>query len=372
MRVVFAGGTICDYHTLQRLVLVADEIAFLDRPSVTFGDWGMIGTDSEFRRMNIVDAPITFSVHAPPSGQANELYRRYIQADLGNPNFVQSFLEGLARDNTFRTRFIQLKANYGSSSGQEILESLLKDPSLASANVSEPINGRLMFKTDTQEGRRETLKILLVEASVHVTNALVVSESTGLMPVSDDPFLCRLLALRTGDSKYVGSSPRVSPYLGLAIAKSVIPDEALSKLEIKDLFEYRRSAKDAYASWSVEIDRLASIISELNPETVDTDIAKIINAEVRPKLLQYRNELRTARDKLFGDLVKKVAAWEMATLSIAYLAGLNVASAFAAFAGALAPAVPAVVDYFNSRREIQRRNSMAYLIGITKAQDEER
>jgi hypothetical protein len=50
---------------------------------------------------------------------------------------------------------------------------------------------------------------------------------------------------------------------------------------------------------------------------------KIIVTEVRPRLLQFRLDMASARDKLFGDLIKTVAKWQMPTMSLAYLAGLN-------------------------------------------------
>lgn len=371
MRVVFAGGTICDYRTLQRLVLIADEIGFMDRPSVTFGDWGTIGAPSEFRHYNTRGAPITFSVHEPPSGPANALYQSYIAADLRNPRFVQTFFDGLQNDPKFQARFIQLNAHYGPGTGQDILRSLLADPALARARLDEPIDGRLMFKADTADGRRETLKILLTEASIHVTSALTVSEETKLVPVSDDPYLCRLLAMRTCDSQYVRETPRYAPLLGLAVAKSVLPDQLLAEIEIEDLYSYRRTAKDAYASWSAEIDKLAARLADIDPEKAEREIPRIISTDVKPKLVAYRNELKSARDQVFGELIKKVTAWEMPTMSLAYLASLDLASAFAAFAAALAPAVPAVVDYFISRRELTRRNSMAYLIGVSTGEPDD-
>ena len=70
--------------------------------------------------------------------------------------------------------------------------------------------------------------------------------------------MARLLGLRSADSAYVGTTPRVTPSLGIAVAKAVIPDEMLSKLKLSDLFEYRESAKDAYEAWSVEIERLSA------------------------------------------------------------------------------------------------------------------
>ena len=372
MRVLFAGGTICNYNTLQRLVLIANEIGFMDRPSVTFGDWGTVGRDSEFRRFTTADAPIGFSVHAPPSGSAGKLYKKYIDADLSNPRFVQTFLDGLRNDPIFQARFIQLNANYGSGTGRDVLNALLADPQILTAPLNEPINGRLMYKTDTAEGRRETLKVGLTEASILVTNALVVSEETKLVPVSDDPYFCRLLAMRMYDSQYVPEAPRFAPFLGLAVAKSILPDQILADLQIQDLFSYRRAAKDAYASWSVEIDKLAARIADIDPDKAEREIPMILNTDIKPKLVEYRMEMKAARDRVFGDLIKKVTRWEMPTLSVACLANLDLASAIAVFTAALGPAVPPVVDYFVKRADIKRRNSMAYLIGLSKGEPDER
>jgi hypothetical protein len=46
MKIVYFGESLCRFETLQRLFLVADEIAFLDRPSVGFGNWGTVGEPS--------------------------------------------------------------------------------------------------------------------------------------------------------------------------------------------------------------------------------------------------------------------------------------------------------------------------------------
>jgi hypothetical protein len=72
------------------------------------------------------------------------------------------------------------------------------------------------------------------------------------------------------------------------------------------------------------------------------------------------------RDNLFADLIKKVASWEVPTLSLAYMANLGFANAIALFASALTPAVPAVVDYFKAKKDVERRNAMSFLIGLSK------
>ena len=73
----------------------------------------------------------------------------------------------------------------------------------------------------------------------------------------------------------------------------------------------------------------------------------------------------SARDKLFGDLIKKAATFEMPALSLAYLMGLSFDQALAGFVGALAPALPALVDYVQARREVKRRNALTYMIGLS-------
>jgi hypothetical protein len=372
MRVVYSGGTICSFQTLQRLVLLADEIAFMDRPSVFFGNFGTVGRDSEFRRFQLSDTPVKFSVHAPPSGPAAQLYKSYVEADLRNPQFIRTVIDGLKNDEIFRGRLIAPAANYGWGTGQQVVEALLQDPTLYEGEYGLASDPKLLFVPDTSEGRRQTLSALLLEASIHATNALITAEEAGLSPVSDDPYFCQLLAMRTSQNKYVSQPAPLASMLGLAVAKSVFPDESLSHLNMEDLFAFRRSARDSYAAWAAELDRLSIKLLDVPPEKLHVEAAKIIVSEVRPKMLQLRREMIGARDKLFGDLFKAVSKWEVPTLSLAYVAGLSVPAATAAFASALAPAVPVVVDYFVQRRALVRNNSLAYLVGITKTIDDER
>lgn len=372
MRVLYSGGTFCSFETLQRLVLLADEIAFMDRPSVMVGNFGTVGRDSEFRQFRIKDTPVKFSIHTPPDGEKKDLYLRYIEADLKDANFIRIVLDGLKADVTFQRRLIQLDANYGWGTGRQVLAELLADPSLYEGEYGSPIDSKLLYVPDTTDGRRQTLGTLLIEASIQVTNALLVAESAQIDPVSDDPYFCHLISLRASDAKYVCQPAFVASMLGLAITKSVLPDEVLSRLKMKDLFEYRASAKDAYSAWSLEVEKLALKLLDIPADQFGAEAAKLIVIDVRPRMLELRLEMATTRDKLFGDLIKTVSKWEVPTISLAYLTSLSLPTAIAAFASALVPAVPAVVDYYAQRRNLVRRNSMAYLVGVSKVLDDER
>jgi hypothetical protein len=283
MRVLYSGGTFCSFETLQRLVLLADEIAFMDRPSVRVGNFGTVGRVSEFRQFRIEDSPVTFAIHDAPDGEKKDLYLRYIEADLNDANFIRIVLDGLKANITFQRRLIQLEANYGWGTGRQVLEELLKDPTLYEGSYEGPTELKLLYVPDTTLGRRETLGTLLIEASIQVTNALIVAESAHLDPVSDDPYFCHLISLRASDVRYVSQPASTASLLGLAIMKSVLPDEVLSRLEMKDLFEYRRSAKEAYAAWSLDVDRLAQRLLELPADRFGAETAKLIVNDIRPR-----------------------------------------------------------------------------------------
>ena len=372
MRVVYSGGTICTFETLKRLVLLADEIAFMDRPSVSVGSFGTVGCESEFRRFRLDEGPVTFSVHAPPDRQKKDLYLRYIEADLKDSNFVRVVLDGLKSSLTFQNRLIQLDANYGWGSGRQVLDELLKDSELYVGEYEVPHEPKLLYVPDTEIGRRQTLSVMLIEASIQVTNALIVAESAALSPVSDDPYICHLISLRASCMTYVSQPARSASLLGLEICKSVLPDEVIARLSMQDLIEYRRSSKDSYEAWSLEVEKLSQNLLDIPPEKFGVEAAKLIVKDVRPRMLELRSDMTYARDQLFGDLVKTVSKWEVPTLSAAYLASLSLPTAIAAFASALVPAVPAVVDYYIQRRNLVRKNSMAYLVGVSNVLEDER
>jgi hypothetical protein len=114
------------------------------------------------------------------------------------------------------------------------------------------------------------------------------------------------------------------------------------------------------------VNKIAAKISESDFKNPDETIRKLIATELMPKVSEYEAELKSIRDKLFGDLIKSVATWEFPTISIAYFAHLGFAGAIAAFAAALKGTVPHVVDYVTSRRAVVRKHAMSYLIGLSK------
>jgi hypothetical protein len=371
MKLLYSGAPACSWEALKRLLIVADELVFMDRPCTVFGDppgseWGEVGIQSPMRQVTgfFAGSPVAVSVHEPPTGlSATPLFQRYLDVDLEG-DFRSVVLEGLGQDELFAAKLIQLDGKYPSGSGREIVSALVGDPTLRSVSLSN-INQATMFQVGQPEGRRSTLRSIVTSASVAVTSAMLIARRTGTIPVSDDPFFARLVALRT-ERPYVGGAATHAPFLGLEMARAVIPDAALQQLEPQDILEYRRSAKDAYTAWSAEINALAAKIDDIPATNLDVSVARVV-AELVPKLRQYENEMKSARDKLFGDLIKGVAKVQFPTLSLALVTGVSLGQAALAFATAvLFPSVPAVVDYFLRTGEVKRNHTQSYLIGLAK------
>jgi hypothetical protein len=158
MRLLYSGTSECDQPTLKRLLVIADEISFLDRPSVMFGNWGTVARPSFFRRFSSEGSPVGLSVFAPPSGPVTRLFQEYIQADLQNSDFIRTFVEGLKKSEHFSAKLIQLDANYGSCTGSEVRAALINDQALlmpmdANVEIEHPEN---FFDIRTAVGRRDT------------------------------------------------------------------------------------------------------------------------------------------------------------------------------------------------------------------------
>ena len=372
MKLLYSGKEFCDEPVFKRLLVVAEEINFMDRPSVTFGSWGTIGADSFARRINSAGSPVLIDVFAPPSGPAKNLYAPYIEADINNPIFAQIVLDGFLFSNEFASKFIQFSANYGDMTGAEIALALRQDNNLLNGSFNSELDVSNMFDVSTPERRKETFRTaVLIEASIKITSAIILAEETNTIPVSEDPYIAHLIGLRVSDSAYVGGTSRNAPYLGMDIAQSVIPDEALEHLKVPEILKYREKAKDAYTAWIAEVNKASAEIGNIGDDISPDEIAKIIATDFTPRVVEYRNDMCAIRDDMFSDVMKKVSTWEAPALSLAYFSSLGIAGAVTLFASALAPAVPDIIDYFKYKRDIERRNTMSYLIKLSKVSSQQ-
>ena len=374
MRLLYGDNLVCGTATMKRLMVIADEIGFLDRPAVMGqasggGQWGLIGAQTPIRQFSTDNAVVKWTVFDPaPELSRPEVYHSYVEADFQNPSFKATVLDGLM-DDRFAEKLIQLDANYGDGkTGETVRKALIADPALRQTHLIPDIKGHNLFNITTAEGRLTTLTLMAIEASVRLTNTLLNSEHHGIAPVSDDKVFARLLSMRASATAYAGPTAKLAPFLGFNLVSAVMPDEALQKLELSDINAYRKASKDAYSAWSVEINRLSAKIDNMDFDAAHKEIPRIIASELIPKLIECKNEMMSVRDKMFGDLIKAVTKvhYQIPTLTIAYLTS-NIMGTIASFLVSYAPAVaPVVVDYVSDRRASLRKNSMSYLLGLSE------
>lgn len=374
MKLLYGDNLACSEPTLKRLMVIADEIGFLDRPSekgqsVGGGQWGLVGAETPIRQFSTEGAVVKWTAFSPaPELSRPEVYHSYVDADFRNPQFLSAVLDGL-RDSHFAEKLIQPGADYGGGkTGETVRQALLNDPALRQAPISPGLVGGQMFAVDTAVGRLTTFKLMAIEVSVRLTNTLLNSEHYGIAPVSDDKVFARLLSMRSSSSAYAGPTAKLAPFLGLQLVSAVMPDEALQKLKFHDIDAYRRASADAYLAWSTAINALSSKVDHMDFDSASDKIPEIISSELMPKLVECQHEMSSVRDKMFGDLVKATmkVQYQIPTLSIAYITH-NLMGTIASFVASYAPVVaPVIVDYVTERRAVKRKNSMSYLVGLTQ------
>ena len=108
MRVIYAGGAVCSQPTLKRLLVLSNEIAFSDLPSVTFDNWGTVGMPTPFREFIDDSSPGKITAHTPPSGPMSRVYGEFVSRDVADRRFREIFLQGLEHDDIFRERFADI------------------------------------------------------------------------------------------------------------------------------------------------------------------------------------------------------------------------------------------------------------------------
>jgi hypothetical protein len=217
------------------------------------------------------------------------------------------------------------------------------------------------FEIATDKGRRDTLRTVLVSASIDVTSALLGAEQLGLAPVADSPYQSRLIAVRVGEKESSGL-PLPAAALGFEIVRSVIPDEALQHLLVADILTFRAETRDIYAAWEADLDQLAATLEE-------GDLAerarRLLAIELAPKMRAYRAELASARDSLFGDIMKSATDLKLPTLAVAVLHhNPLMALAVSALGNATAAIIKGVTDNWKARRAIVRKYGVAYLVKL--------
>jgi hypothetical protein len=360
MRVMYYGDTFCSEATLKRLLVIAREIAFLDRPSIALGHWGTVGRPTLARQFEPLEPEVgvSLSAHSPPTRQAGRIFKDYIDKDLRNPRFRAHVLRGL-KEPDFASRMMQFDGKYKNATGRQIVDALLSDQSLSTVHDTSPFNRT--YEIDSEEGRRDTFDTIVVEASIQVTCGLVGAEEADCSPLTDSRVLDELWSIRMGDAAYLGAERQVT-MIGSEIARAVLPDHLIDQLTIADILSYRTKAKDAYDAWLTELEAQVETLEMADANEIPKVITKIAQQNARPRALEYKRSLESVRDDLFGDAIKSIPKWSVPAILMAHLGG---AAAIIGFVGSLTGAgIDTAVNYFKSKRGARRKHAVSYLVDV--------
>lgn len=364
MKLLFSGSHRIDSTSLKRLLLLAEEIDFMDRPSNSFGNFGTVGIDSPVRTLLPLfkDRPIKVDVLTPPSGAPLGLQEKYLETDLMDLNFRRKFLKGLLKDPPFMFDHISPEGNYGSGiKGREFIKALTQDEEFLTCPMNTGNLTELPWVIDNKESLKETLRTLLCDISIALTNAMVLANSTGLSPLANSKTFADLLTLRFSNTAYTGGVTSKASLLGLKIIESVIPDSVLKEISFDDVLHYREASKDIYDAWIVDVNKYSTDLEDIPYDEAVSRIPLILSKEIQPKIQNYKNEMKSVAEKLFGELFKR-ATYIGGGIMIHSLSGLSSAGAITAFFSSLA--IKDVVDYIVQNRKVKREHAITYLLEL--------
>jgi len=274
-------------------------------------------------------------------------------------------LDALETDDRFAARLLPPGAIYsGAGTGAVVRAALVADKGLRDAALGIDLETTGLFRLESEQGRRATLTTLMVDVSVTLTAAMFVANGTGYVPVVDDVVFARLLDIRLSSQRYLAGTSRIAPLLGLELMRSVLPDDLLSKLEVRDVLAFRESSKAEYDHFAIELNRVASKLDSFEGKDPAAEFTRVVIEELAPRIHECRIELENKRDRMFANILKQVATWQFPTLSCAYIASLTPGQAIAASAAALVPLAPHLIEYATERRRALRRDAMSYIIGL--------
>ena len=375
MKLTFADSPDIDELNFKRLVLISNELAFVDRPSIQFADnFGTVGVPSGIRNLikTFDGSPIKLIVDEPPNSVFNsEFYRKYFEKDLQNPQFLDTIFEGIDKGWIHDWHFVQEER---SSTGefqnyrQWLIDNQQEIKKTNLANIDRP--KEISPITDKHQALF-CFKIISAEQSLRVTSVLHICNKYESNPTSISPFLNKLISLRLSNDVYSGKTTK-SRQLGLKIMDCIIPDEALIQIPWQDILDFRAQTKDYYDAWTIEVNKLEATLFKDNFSITDRDVLNLFDAEINPRLRELKNEIRRIKDERFQNILKTLKNTFLSSIALGTLSHLSVTGAIASFIGANLKTPKLTDDIIDASFKIKDRqlsNGLTYLLKVRELAD---
>lgn len=377
MKFVFSDSPNIDELTFKRLLLLGDEIAFVERPSIQFiKDLGTVSSPSGIRGLlpQFENAPVKLRVEMPPDTVfSSGFYQHYFKLDIANPDFISSVIEGV-RNRWFYSHFFDTENNRATAEFKDFHSWILNNQKEISRTDLNSIDlTGFHFEIKNKDNAYQAVKMILSEESLRVTSVTHISNKIGSNPTSINPFLDRLINLRLSSELYTGKS-HASKSLGMKLFQSMIPDEALLKISVEDLLSFREETKQYYEGWSIEINKLEAQLAKDGFALTDKDIQNIIDTEINPKLFELKNEIRRVRNKKFADILKLVKKNAIAVIAGGTLSAINLPAAILGFITInmkTSKLTDDIIDNQFKLKDIKDSNGLTYLLKLNEKIEQE-
>lgn len=372
MKLVFSDSPNIDELTFKRLLLLGDEIAFVERPSIQFiKDIGTVSSPSGIRGLltQFENAPVKLKVEMPPDTVfSSEFYQQYFKTDIANPEFISTVIEGI-RNRWFYSHFFDTENNRATEEFKDFHSWILNNQEEISKTDLNSIDlTGFHFDIKSKDNAYQAVKMIMSEESLRVTSVTHISNKIASNPTSINPFLDKLINLRLSSELYTGKSHN-SRSLGMKLFQSMIPDEALLKIPVDEILSFREDTKKYYEAWTIEINRLEAQLAKEGFALSDKDIQNIIDTQINPKLFELKNEIRRVRDKKFADILKVVKNNVIAVIAGGTLSAISLPAAILGFITTNLKTPKLTDDIIDNQfklKDIKDSNGLTYLLKLNE------
>ncbi|HTF17318.1 MAG TPA: hypothetical protein VK658_04550 [Chryseolinea sp.] len=302
MELVFSDSPEIDELTFKRLLLLADKLVFVDRPSIMLADnFFTVGMPSGLSTLidEFKGTPVELVVDEPPNSTFNsDFYKKYFEIDLKTPDFLDTIFDGI-QNNWIYDHHFDPKSNSATGEFKDFKNWILINRNeIKNSDLINYQRPDQLFKITSSEEAMFAFRILAAEQSLRVTSVIEVSNRHTSNPTSINPYLNRLILARLNNEAYIGK-PMKSRQLGLKLLDCIVPDEALLQINWLDILSFRNLAKDYFQAWSIELRKIeATLFSNVDTIT-NQDIMTLVDSDINPRLQELKTEITKIRDERF-------------------------------------------------------------------------
>lgn len=359
--------------TLKKAILFFDEIHLMDQPAFTLNNYGIIGADSPFRKIeeSFRENGVPLFVHGVQGGIIRGNLLEQVYADINDPVFLEKFRSGLDKSMTFRS--IQITAgNYGDAGNQdEVVQKLISTNLrlLEERSVEDILSDEKIkpFELSTPFGCLKQLILSSAMCSAKLNFALIEGIKYDFIPLADAIPYSHLLdtKFQRAINKLDNKIDRLNiSDLSFAIFDELISNEVMEKISVVDIVEYRKISTQARENF---LEYLSSIQYKINHEiNSEQAIKKLMETEIIPAVRKFKNQLETINDSFIANLAKGVIGYIGASGGVNIFTDLSWEKIAILAVPTSAYVIGTAIDSIKSHRAATRECSLSYLLSLDK------